>query len=112
MLCVWPCIRPLKTECVFFAEGWKPLACQREECTTHPESNEVVKLCLDHRLAINENSVENGPMLALCYDCSEEARDMEPPVSASTQEASLIDLLLPMTQVSVLCDSSVTNNLL
>ena len=86
--------------------GWKPLPCQREDCNTHPESNEVVKLCLDHRIAINDSNGDNGPLLALCYDCSEEAREMEPPVSVSTQEVSLVDLLLPIAQVSVLCDSS------
>jgi len=68
----------------------------------------VVKLCLDHRLAVIQNATENGPLLALCDECAEEVKRCLPPTNAQTTDEPLVEILLPMQQVSILCDNSVT----
>ena len=74
----------------------------------------MVKLCLDHRVAVSQtNSNENGPLLALCSSCADEVRRMDPPanlISLAQQPNSNIDpqvaVLLPMAQVSATCDNT------
>ena len=68
----------------------------------------MVKLCLDHRLAVIQNATENGPLLALCDECAEEVKRCLPPTNAQTTDEPLVEILLPMQQVSILCDNSVT----
>lgn len=91
----------------------------REGCQNagNEEACGVVKLCLDHRVAImpNQNNSDNGPLLAVCANCAEDIKRMDPPANYQQQQSDgndppvepLIDLLLPMQQVSATCDNTV-----
>ena len=79
----------------------------------------VVKLCLDHRVAImpNQNNTDNGPLLSLCANCADEIKRMEPPTgrlqpaeNSDPPGEPIVDVLLPMQQVSAICDNTVLNS--
>ena len=91
--------------CLLQFKGWKSWTCQREECPNAGETSEVVKLSLDHRIAIAQNGAESG-LLVLCEDCAEEAKRLHPPTS-TPQSLPFIDILLPLQQISILCDNKV-----
>ena len=90
------------------------MPCQRDDCPNSGDAADAIKLCLDHRVAvIQQSNNENGPVLVLCATCSDEVKRMEPPANLSTvgnqlePVEPLIELLLPMLQVAATCDNTV-----
>ncbi len=91
--------------------------CQRDECQSSGEVAEAIKLCLDHRVAVGQQSNnENGPVLVICATCADEIKRMEPPANLSSNGNQqqqqqhfepLVELLLPMLQVAATCDNTV-----
>lgn len=94
------------------------MPCQRDDCQSSGESAEAIYLCLDHRVAVvQQSNNDNGPVLAICTACAEEVKRLDPPANLScvgNQQQPiglgepLVELLLPMLQVSATCDNTVT----
>ncbi|CAL1284324.1 unnamed protein product [Larinioides sclopetarius] len=74
--------------------GWKPRCCQREGCSS-TSSNEAVKMCFEHSVAIA--SGEHPPPLYMCEECAAE-------VERDHGSENLVDVLLPMDKVSATCE--------
>lgn len=92
--------------------------CQRDECQSSGEAAEAIKLCLDHRVAVvQQSNNENGPLLVICATCADEIKRLEPPANLSSNGNQqqpqqqhfepLVELLLPMLQVAATCDNTV-----
>ena len=88
------------------------MPCQREDCPSSGETAEAVQFCLDHRVAVSQQSSnENGPVMVICVVCAEEVKRLEPPANLACNQQNpvepLVELLLPMLQVAATCDNTV-----
>ncbi|KAI1290734.1 Protein unc-79 -like protein [Halotydeus destructor] len=75
---------------------WQPLQCQHENCASSALSNEAVKLCIDHTLAIG--SADKPPPMLICLDCADV-------IYRSKSRDTLMDILLPMEEISYTCEN-------
>lgn len=66
-----------------------------------------MKLCLDHRFAVAQSTTDHGSLLAVCEECAELIKKTEPPANIQSEGVPLIDVLLPIQQISILCDNTV-----
>ena len=86
------------------------MPCQRDDCHSSGDAADASRLCLDHRVAVAQNSTDFGPLLVLCNDCAEVVkRTSEPPANVQMQtqaDEPLVSILLPIQQLSVLCDNT------
>ncbi|XP_064622108.1 protein unc-79 homolog isoform X4 [Lineus longissimus] len=74
--------------------AWKPLTCQRENCTNAGNSV-AIKMCLDPSLAIE--AADKPPPLYICGSCVDVLR--------RSHAEHLVDVLLPMDHVSLVCEN-------
>ena len=97
--------------------------CQRDDCQSSGEAAEAIKLCLDHRVAVvQQSNNENGPLLVICATCAEEIKRIEPPANLMSSNNGnqqqpqhfepLVELLLPMLQVAATCDNTVDHHII
>lgn len=94
----WPSLNPLPYERkgiqpIF--NGWPPRTCQRENCLS-AVNNEAIKMCLDPLIAIGTG--DHPPPLYICQDCADQIR-------RENEDAHFHDALLPIEQVSLICDN-------
>ncbi|KAK8775211.1 hypothetical protein V5799_031444 [Amblyomma americanum] len=103
----WPTLNPMLRDKKGFSIrhsgscpiGWKPLMCQRESCVSL-ENKEAYKMCLDHSIAIA--SGERPPPLFVCQGCADQIRREHGP-------NHLMDVLLPMQEISLHCENKNCN---
>lgn len=94
----WPTLNPTPYDrrgMQSYLPGWKPMACQRENCLSG-ENNEAVKLCLDPAIAIGTG--DHPPPLYICQGCADQIR-------LESESCQLLDVLLPMQQISMTCEN-------
>ena len=95
----WPELNPSAVDRKALAEkhtAWTPLQCQHENCASTALSNEAVKMCIDHTLAIG--SGDRPPPMLICLDCTDQIYRGKP-------RDTLVDVLLPMEEISYTCEN-------
>ncbi|XP_074643701.1 protein unc-79 homolog [Tubulanus polymorphus] len=80
--------------------AWKPITCQRAECTNAGNSI-AVKMCMDPALAIDLS--DKPPPLYLCVNCVDTLRRRNHP-------ELLADVLQPMDTMSLICENKNCKN--
>ncbi|XP_041355146.1 protein unc-79 homolog isoform X3 [Gigantopelta aegis] len=74
--------------------AWPPVLCQRKDCV-NSNNCQAVKMCVNPALAIQSGNTP--PPLYICGDCAEVLR--------REHSDYMVDLLLPMTHVSTICEN-------
>ncbi|XP_046579791.1 LOW QUALITY PROTEIN: protein unc-79 homolog [Haliotis rubra] len=74
--------------------AWPPVLCQRKDCV-NSKNCQAVKMCINPALAIQSGNTP--PPLYICSDCAEVLR--------REHSEYMVDLLLPMTHVSTICEN-------
>ncbi|RWS14223.1 protein unc-79-like protein [Dinothrombium tinctorium] len=94
----WPELNPSPIDRKNLSEKhsiWQPLSCQHENCASSL-SNEAVKMCIDQTIAIG--SGDRAPPMLICIDCADQI------YKGKTRE-TLVDILLPMDEISYTCEN-------
>lgn len=95
----WPELNPSSVDRKALQQkhvSWIPLTCQHENCSSSALTNEGVKMCLDHNLAIG--SGDRPPPMLICIDCADglyRGRDRN----------TVMDILLPVEEIAYTCES-------
>nr|AYV89233.1 unc-79-like protein [Tetranychus evansi] len=92
----WPELNPSPLDRKVLSEKhviWSPLSCQHENCASSL-SNEAVKMCIDHTIAIG--SGDRAPPMLICIECADQ-------IYKGRSRSTLVDILLPMEEISYTC---------
>jgi len=92
----WPELNPSAPDRKTLSEKhavWTPLSCQHENCASSL-SNEAVKMCMDHTIAIG--SGDKPPPMLICIECADQ-------IYKGKSRSTLVDILLPMEEISYTC---------
>lgn len=95
----WPQLNPNAQDRKQLAEkhvSWTPVPCQYEKCASKI-SNEAVKMCIDYSLAISGSTIKS-PYLLICIECADV-------LYKGRSRDTLIDILLPMENISYNCEN-------
>ncbi|XP_052119474.1 protein unc-79 homolog isoform X4 [Frankliniella occidentalis] len=79
-----------------FVTDWPPFTCQRDQCPNAGNA-EAAKVCYDHDISIMFAN-ERPPPLYLCIECAND-------IHSKHEDKMFLDILHPMQQVSVTCES-------
>jgi len=77
---------------------WPPFTCQRDQCPNAGNA-EAAKVCYDHDISIMFAN-ERPPPLYLCIECAND-------IHSKHEDKMFFDILHPMQQVAVICESKV-----
>ncbi|RWS30132.1 protein unc-79-like protein [Leptotrombidium deliense] len=94
----WPELNPSPIDRKNLSEKhamWSPLQCQHENCASSL-SNEALKMCIDHTLAIG--SGDRAPPLLICIECADQ-------IYKGRSRETLVDILLPVDEISYTCEN-------
>lgn len=80
---------------------WPPFTCQRDLCPNAGNA-EAAKVCYDHDISIIYAN-ERPPPLYLCIECAND-------IHSKHEDKMFFDILHPMQQVAVACESKVSHN--
>ncbi|XP_006811597.2 LOW QUALITY PROTEIN: protein unc-79 homolog [Saccoglossus kowalevskii] len=91
----WPSLIPPLTEVRDYKYvAWKPISCQRSDCS-NPSNKPAVKICMDP--SVSAQYSETPPPLYVCTECSD--------LIARETNKILKNVLLPQEHVSKVCEN-------
>ena len=95
----WPQLNPSAVDRKALSEkhtSWAPQTCQYEKCS-NSLSNEAVKMCIDHKMALG-SSGDRAPPILICIDCADQ-------IYRGRVRDTLVDILLPIENVAYTCEN-------